>query len=184
MARRQQKISPQNILLAIVLLLLAYVAPFVILIGWVVAEYRAKRAGADCAGDSQRLQQEIAVAESRIEEIWQGGQDRGLNLRQDNMFDARSADGRELNSAIYAENEHAEELQATLQGIVVPLAQRDAMRGCVLAWTAVFLFLWVRQPEPVLFWPSIWASVAAIIVAIGTYYVRKAAYESPAINLQ
>lgn len=183
MARRQHKISPLQILFSIVLILLAYVAPFVILIGWLVAEYRARNAGTDAAGACGHLLREIEVALSRIDEIWQDGQDRGLTLRQDNMFDARSPEGRETNSAIHAEHEHVEELQATLQGIVVPLAQRAAMRGCVMAWTAVFLFLWIRQAEPVLFWVSVWASVAAVIVASGTYYVRKAAYESPTVNL-
>lgn len=178
MARRQQKLKPQDILFSIVLLLLAYVAPVVILLGWAVAEYRAKSTGSN-PDDSLLLSDEISQVQSRIEELWQDGQARGLNMRQDNMFDARSSEGRELNSAIYAEQAALEDLQDQLEGLAAPLAQRDAMRGAAIAWVGAFVLLWSRQPDGAYFWMSVWASVAAIVVAACTYFIRKAAYESP-----
>lgn len=169
MTRRRRKSRPQNFLLPMLILQLAYVAPFVILVGWLVAEYRAIRFEATRMPDSQQLLAAIGVAEDEIEEISRAGQDRGLGTRQDGMFDARSTDGRELNSAIYARSAEIEELQS----LGVRLVQRDAARAAVVVWIAVFLYLWDVE-----FWRIIWAGAAAIATAAGTYFVRKGSYES------
>lgn len=180
MARRRQKMQPYHLLLGIAFLFLAYIVPFVIFLGWLIAEFRAQRALSNSADDPSHLLEEIAQAQTHIEAMWNDGRACGLDLRQDNMFDARSTEGRELNAAIYTEQAVLEDFQERLERVLVPLAQRAAMRGAAVAWMGVFVFVWVRQPDGDYRWMSVWASVAAIIVAAGTYFVRKAAYENSA----
>ncbi len=179
MARRQQKANAQGIVLAILLLLLAYIAPVVILVGWLIAEYRARNARSDHGGVVQGLQNEIALAQGRVDAIWEEGRDLGLNTRQDGMFDGRFNDGRRLNAALYRASEDLEDLQQQLDVFVAPLAQRDAMRGAALAWAGLFVFMWLRQPDLATFWKSVWTSVGALIVAASTYFVRRSVYYAP-----
>ncbi|MDQ3246263.1 MAG: hypothetical protein M3Q52_05120, partial [Pseudomonadota bacterium] len=94
--------------------------------GWIVVEFRASSMRRNRIGEAAELSASIAQAQSRIEEIWQSGQADGLQIRQDQMFDARSVEGRKLNLAIQADQEVLVDLEDRLGRVLALCDQRDA----------------------------------------------------------
>ena len=183
MGRRRRRSGGSFFLLArlvlgIIILALAYVVPPVILLSWMIVEFRASSLGRVRIGEPAELSASIAETQSRIEETRQSGLADGLQLRQDSMFDARSIEGRDLNLVIGADQEMLDDLQDRLGRVMALRVQRDAMRVAAAIWIAAFLFLWIRSPQGDLMWFSALASVAAIVIAGGTYLLRKGSHES------
>ena len=140
MARRRN--NERGTLFAIVILLLIFVAPLVILVGWLVTEVRAGSRDHERDDAKAALMATIGRAQGAANALWQEGIDEGLDLRQDEMFDGRSRAGRTLNTQIATEAGAAESAREELHGLLAPLVQRDAMRAAVVAWVVTCLAAW------------------------------------------
>ena len=140
MARRRN--NERGTLFAIVILLLIFVAPPVILVGWLVTEVRARLRGHERDDAQVALMATIGRAQGAANALWQEGIDDGLDLRQDEMFDGRSRAGRTLNTQIATEIGAAESAREELNALIAPLVQRDAMRAAVAAWVVACIAAW------------------------------------------
>lgn len=165
-------------ILMLVTATLIYLVPALILLGWIISEFRTLHARLSGIGDPLQLAADRDQTLLRIEEVLDNGQAEGLNLRQDGMFDARSMEGRKLNVALEAEHETLDCLQDRLARVTVLRIQRGTMRLAAVIWIAAFLFLGRRSPQEEIMLLSAMASLVAIVVAGPIYLVRKATFTS------
>lgn len=199
MANRKQRDSTglQLVILGAVYFLV-YVAPFLLLGFWLVAEIGARTKKVRLAAAARFPTMEEATelakvaafnsyADELIDQLMMEGDSHDIPRRQyDGLFDGRSAMGRKLNQQIedaYRYRAKAEEIDKVIGGEVAQrqglwasrLAQRYAARGGVIVWFITAQAIWHLRPD----WqrPAAFAiaSVTAIIVSLVLAIARKEA---------
>lgn len=75
MARRRQKDSPLGTVIALAGLFLAYVVPFLLGLGWIVAELWAALTGQDRLNRIASLRREARTRAATVDDLWQQGFD-------------------------------------------------------------------------------------------------------------
>lgn len=188
MGRNRKNQSAVSAAALVAAVFLAYAAPVVILVVWIISEIRMRDGTLGqllplapiTPLERTRImayRHEIGLRKSVINRLHEEGRQANLSTRSDRMFDERSAEGKRLNASI-VDQEHSaalaqsqiEELQAQIDdrqsAVSNRISLREGARLGVIAWSVAFLMLFILKADWSVFAKSIAASILAISCSV------------------
>lgn len=171
MGRRSHQATPAQTAQTILLFLIALAGPFIILGYWLYQEALARSTGQ--TAPAPQVDQEKMGHMQQIEALLAEGDEAGFERRSDDLFDARSREARALNREVEG---HLEALAAIEEQELVSttqMAKLDSARLAAATLVLVFGFLYFRQAELGWFLQSLVASLAALILGFGRYFLTR-----------